>query len=236
MPTSPHLPGLFVTGTDTGVGKTYVTCEIVNELRNSGFRIGAYKPACSGSMLRADGHEIWEDIEALHHAAGGEYSKQLICPQAFRAPQAPPVAAQIEGTQVDESMLLQGLYHWQGIVDFVVVEGVGGWKCPVSHSMTVADLATQMGFPVLVVASSRLGVINHALLTIESVRSAGLDVVGLVLNDRSVGEEGNIGINLSEIMRFASISWVGSLKYRNKTVWIQPAESNWIDLLNELIL
>src|SRR5687768_477738 len=92
--------GLFVTGTDTGVGKTYLTCLIAREMRARGVSVGAYKPACTGCELAPDGRPRWADVDALADSLGGRYPADRICPQRFRAPLAPPVAAQQEGRAV----------------------------------------------------------------------------------------------------------------------------------------
>lgn len=175
------LSGLFVTGTDTGVGKTYVAAGMVRGLRERGVRVGAYKPVVSGCEAGAEG-PVWEDLRLLSAALGGEFPEERIGPQRFRAPLAPPVAARLEGKEVDADLLRTGIDWWRKRVDVVVVEGAGGLLSPVSESESVADLAVAFGFPVLVVARLSLGTINHTLLTLEAARSRGLTVAGVVLN------------------------------------------------------
>lgn len=95
------MRGLFITGTDTGVGKTHIACELVRELRAVGHRVGAFKPACSGASIEADGRPHWDDVERLRDALGRDVSDDQLCPQRFLAPLAPPIAAQQEGRAVD---------------------------------------------------------------------------------------------------------------------------------------
>jgi dethiobiotin synthetase len=175
------LRGLFVAGTDTGVGKTYVACGIIAALRARGIRVGAYKPAVSGS-INGPGSPIWEDLLRLQSALGGKAEFERICPQRFRAPLAPPVAARLEGKQVDVGLLRSGIDWWRARADFIVVEGAGGLLSPITEAESVADLAASFGFPLVIVARASLGTINHTLLTLEAARTRGLSVAGIVLN------------------------------------------------------
>ena len=175
--------GLFITGTDTGAGKTWLCSQIIRSANEDGIRTGGYKPVCSGVSVDSAGQEVWEDIEALRTACCREVSLELICPQAFRAALAPPVAAREEGKTVDRQLLSNGVNAWSGRVDFLVVEGVGGFLCPIAESYLVADLAQLLGYPIVIVSANRLGVINHTLLTYESVRARDLNIATIVLNN-----------------------------------------------------
>jgi dethiobiotin synthetase len=172
---------LFVTGTDTGVGKTHVACGIIAALRECGVRVGAYKPAVSGCMSGAD-EPVWDDLVRLQSALGGNVPIERISPQRFQAPLAPPVAARLEEKQVDAGLLRSGLEWWCGQADVVVVEGAGGLLSPISDTESVADLAASFGLPLIVVARLSLGTINHTLLTLEAARARGLTVPGIILN------------------------------------------------------
>ncbi|MCA9017464.1 MAG: dethiobiotin synthase, partial [Planctomycetaceae bacterium] len=178
------IPGLMIVGTDTGVGKTYISAAIARQLTSEGTRTGAYKPACSGSITAEQtGAHYWEDVALLSQAIGGTFPAHRICPQTFHAPLAPPVAAKKEGKQVDEELLRQGALWWQDQVDFLIVEGVGGVLCPLSENALVVDFVAALNFPVLIVARAGLGTINHSLLTIEVLQKRGLTIAGLILND-----------------------------------------------------
>lgn len=179
--------GLFITGTDTGVGKTYVTALIARSLAKSGKRVGVYKPVASGCEM-VEGRLFSEDAERLHSAIGGEVDIDNICPQRFAAPLAPHLAAQAEGKAVDADLLRSGISFWQDHCDIVLVEGVGGLMSPISDEDYVADLAYDFGYPLVIVAPNTLGVINQTLQTLitASTFRDGLDVAGIILNDIQV--------------------------------------------------
>jgi dethiobiotin synthetase len=174
--------GLFVTGTDTGVGKTHVAAQIVRTLVAAGKRVGVYKPVASGCMANASGLES-EDARALWEAAGRPGELQRVCPQRFAAPLAPHQAARAERRSVDDRLLRSGLSEWTARCEIVVVEGAGGLLSPVSDDSLVADLAADFDYPLVIVAANRLGAINHTLLTIAAARERQLPIAGIVLND-----------------------------------------------------
>ena len=157
---------LFVSGTDTEVGKTWVSCQILRKLRSNGHRVGAWKPVCSGAVER-NGQLIWEDVEALAAAIGGDTTEEIlidrICSQRFTVPMAPNVAARLEGREVSDEMLAGGLSLWRDHADLVLIEGAGGLMSPTSDGMLVADLALRLNSPLLLVAANRLGTIHQAL-------------------------------------------------------------------------
>ena len=175
--------GLFITATDTGVGKTYVTALIARALRNAGRVVGAYKPVCSGAEIGVDGSLSWGDVATLTAAIGGRFDAERVCPLRFRAPLAPNVAAQREGAKIDFQQLCEGAHWWRGRVEILLVEGVGGLLCPLTARETIADLAAALRYPLLVVARLGLGTINHTLLTVEAARNRGLVVMGILLNE-----------------------------------------------------
>ena len=178
------MNGIFLTGTDTGVGKTWVSAALIRTLRSAGRRVGAYKPACSGAELSADGQPLWTDLEVLQSALGRpEISLDRICPQRFAAPLAPPLAAAREGKSVDRELLTGGLRRWGQDADIVVVEGVGGLHGPMTETELLADLAAEWRLPTIVVSANRLGTISHTLLTIEAIRRREIPLLGFVLNE-----------------------------------------------------
>ncbi len=175
--------GLIITGTDTGVGKTFVAVEIIRALRDQGVTVGAYKPVVSGSSPGPSG-PVWDDLAKLQAALGGDdVPIERISPQRFLAPLAPPVAARIEGRTVDAGLLRRGVDWWRGRVDVVVVEGAGGLLSPLAETESLADVARDLEFPLVVVARLSLGTINHTLLTLEAAATRQLPVAGIVLNE-----------------------------------------------------
>ena len=174
---------LLVTGTDTNVGKTWVTSLLVREFRRCGISTGAYKPVCSGAEKNSEGDVVWADIEALRSACGNAPDIDLVCPQRFHAAVAPNIAARMEKRCVDNQLLIDGAVRWSARVDQLVIEGAGGIFCPLSDQLTVMDIAVELKTPVVVVAANRLGVINHTRLTVEALQAHGVDVVAIVLNE-----------------------------------------------------
>jgi dethiobiotin synthetase len=188
MPSSQPIPGLFFAGTDTEVGKTYQAAELARQLTDNRIRVGVYKPVASGLSLSAHDEELnpsetGSDANILCRAAGlSESLLSRICPQSFRAPLAPPVAAALEGSSVDESLLIEGARWWTGQCEFLIVEGAGGLCSPISSSMTVIDLARQLELPVVLVAANRLGCVSQILLAAEALQRRDMHLFAVVLN------------------------------------------------------
>ena len=177
----PALRGVFVTGTDTGVGKTVIAGAIARSLNFAGVRTEVFKPAASGCR-RDWGKLVSEDAEFLAAAADSARPLDEIAPLRYAAPLAPNVAAQRAAQTVDINAIFEAYRRLEGQCDAVVVEGVGGLMCPISDDLWVVHLAMMMGLPVVIVARADLGTINHTLLTIHAARSAGLRVAGVIVN------------------------------------------------------
>lgn len=193
-----------MTGTDTGVGKTYVTARLARTLRQHGVRVGVYKPVASGCVWQ-QGQWISEDAMTLWEAAGRIGTWEAVCPQRFAAPLAPPLAAAAEGCSVDAARLRSGLDYWLEHADLVLVEGAGGLMSPVTDDEFVADLACDFGFPLLVVAPNVLGVINQTLQTLITAATFrdGLEVAGIVLNHPRPPQQEDLSLatNRAELAR-----------------------------------
>ncbi len=172
--------GLFVVGTDTEVGKTYVACLLASHLAYLGNRVGVYKPVASG----CDGM-VPNDAELLRKACGTQWPLEQVCPQQFARPLAPPLAAQLEGRAVDKNKLIDGAKWWHDRCDVLVIEGAGGVLSPIASDWTVLDFAQRIRMPLLLVAPNRLGVVNHVLLAIEAATRRDLSVTTVVLNQLS---------------------------------------------------
>lgn len=193
--------GLFITGTSTEVGKTYVAALIARNLFQAGRQVGVYKPAASGCRREGD-RLIADDALALWEAAGRPLDLAAVCPQCFEAPLAPHLAAAAEGRAIDRQLLREGLAAWTAF-EVVIVEGAGGLLSPISDDDLVADLAVAFQLPVVVVADNCLGVINQTLLTIEACQQRGLRVPAVVLNDaRPQASDISQRRNLAELRRW----------------------------------
>lgn len=226
-----NIPGLLITGTDTDVGKTWVTALIARQLMADGVNVGAYKPVCSGAVTGADGRMRWSDVETLAAAVGGRFPRERICPQCFVAPAAPPVAAREEGLTVDSEELRRGAEWWSRQVEFLLIEGVGGLLCPVTETDVVADLAAEWMFPLIIVSHLGLGTINHTLLTVEVALSRGLRVAGVILNEcRPVGSGIAARTNAEEIAKRCPVPVLGTVEYNRRIGLLRvegPITMNW---------
>ena len=173
---------VFVTGTDTGVGKTYVTARLIRRLRAQGLDTVGFKPICCGGR---------EDAEILRAAADDALELNEVNPVWLRTPAAPYTAALVENRAIDLALIHETFAALRARHQSVVVEGVGGWLVPIQRDYAVADLAREMGLPVVVVVQNRLGALNHAALTVHHLRAAGQGCEGLILNDgpRTAPEE-----------------------------------------------
>jgi len=208
--------GFFITGTGTEVGKTYVTALLARALRAQGVRVGVYKPVASGCLRADDGTLVAEDAVALWHAAGRPLSLEEVCPQRFAAAVAPNVAARMEGRQVDGDLLRIGIDPWLAACELVLVEGAGGLMSPLSGDDYNADLAADLGLPVIVVAANRLGVINDTLQTVvtASVWGEGLPIAGVVLNQAhpAVGDQ-SLETNAEQLRTHLRVPLLGEVGY-----------------------
>ena len=224
--------GLFITGTNTEVGKTYVTALIARSLREAGHRVGVYKPAASGCLVEGD-QLVSEDAVTLWEAIGRSGSLEGVCPQLFRAPLAPHLAAREEGREMDVDLLRTGIEYWFDQCDIVLVEGAGGLMSPMSDDEYVADLADDLGYPLIVVAANELGVINQTLQTLITAVSLGdgLEIAGIVLNDiRQAEEDISTSSNFHQLVDRCTPPMLAHVHYGDETI---SSETDWFGLTNE---
>lgn len=179
------MNGWFVTGTDTGVGKTTIACALVRALQRRGARIAVSKPVASGANrtphgLRNDDALALAAAAELDVSAPGEYAR--INPFCFEPPIAPHIAAAEAGVVIDVAALAARIRRNAAENDWLVVEGAGGWRVPLDATHDFADLAIALELPVVLVVGLRLGCINHALLSAESIAASGLKLAGWVAN------------------------------------------------------
>ncbi len=162
----------IVTGTDTGVGKTYVTCLILQALRAAGKDAVGYKPISCGDR---------DDAIKLA-AASGKIPLDEVNPVHFKSALAPYTACMLENRTLDPAELIRGFHHLSAKHDCVIVEGVGGWEVPIAAGYRFSDFAADLKLPVVVVAGNRLGALNHTLLTVDAIQAKGLTCAGIILN------------------------------------------------------
>ncbi len=184
----------FVTGTDTEIGKTLITSALLHALGAAGVRAAGMKPLAAGAELR-DG--VWhnEDVDQIHAAAPLKLPRELTTPYLLRTPAAPHIAAALEGVVIAPQNILDSYAAVRRQAEAVVVEGVGGFRVPLTDDYDTADLARDLALPVVLVVGLRLGCISHALLTAEAIAARGLRLAGWVANtiDPAMGHmRGNI--------------------------------------------
>ena len=173
--------GIFVTGTDTGVGKTIVSATLALALRLRGVNVGVMKPVTSGCR-EVDGRLVSDDAELLCQAAGVPCDSDA-APYLLREPLAPAEAARIDGVRIDFNHIAECYHRLAGRHDVVIVEGAGGLMVPLAGGLLVADLAKQLELPLVVVARPDLGTVNHTVLTCFAARQMDIPVAGVIVNN-----------------------------------------------------
>ncbi|MDD2897556.1 MAG: dethiobiotin synthase [Desulfuromonadaceae bacterium] len=216
--------GIFVTGTDTGVGKTIVAATLARLLRMNGVSVGVMKPVTSGCR-EEDGQLISDDALLLCQAAGVPFTEDS-APYRLREAIAPADAARIDGVRIDFAVIKASFDRLAAAYDYVIVEGAGGLMVPLSGGLLVADLACQLALPLLVVARPGLGTINHTVLTCFSAQQMGLRVAGVIVNGMperpGLAEKGAP----HQIGSLCSASVLG--------VWPQRSEIDEMEVVDEL--
>jgi dethiobiotin synthetase len=180
----PRKCGLFITATDTGVGKTLIAGGIAHLLTKRGLKVGVFKPIATGCIRARYGLES-ADACFLAHYADADYPLTVVNPAAYLTPAAPLVAAETEKRPIDFELIAETYTYLCNSCDIVIVEGIGGVRVPLTEEFDVRDLAAALGLPVVIVARPGLGTINHILLTIDSLRSKGIEPAGIVINGYS---------------------------------------------------
>ena len=205
--------GIFITGTDTEIGKTIVAGGLAAALKAPGVNVGVMKPIASGG-IEHKGHIASEDAIFLKHAAQVDDALDLINPICLRHPLAPSVAAEIEGVSINLRKIDAAFTQLCQMHEFIVVEGVGGIAVPICKEMLVADIAQRFRLPLLIVARPNLGTINHTVLTVEFAKSYNLEICGIVLN---ASQEGSKGLaeetNPKELERLTHLPILGTVPF-----------------------
>ncbi|MFQ3578307.1 MAG: dethiobiotin synthase [Verrucomicrobiia bacterium] len=206
--------GVFVTGTDTGVGKTWFAGLLLKRLLAQGLRAAGFKPFCCGDR---------EDALCLA-SAGAEGDVNRVNPFWFQAPVSPLAAAMLENRPPDLSLVRQAFQHLASQYDVVVAEGAGGWLVPISQDYTMADLAMEFALPVVVVVANRLGCLNHTLLTLADLRRRGATCLGLVVNEIAPpSDDPARTTNPALLDMLAGVPVIARLPYRDpEGAWISP--------------
>lgn len=191
------MKGLFVTGTDTGVGKTFVSCALIRTARASGHSVFAFKPIETGCCSGGPGEDQIALAEASNDVARGTYR--------LLQPAAPWVAAQAEQVEIDLDRIRAEIAVGHQGVARVLVEAAGGWRVPITRTGDTSDLARSCGLPILVVARAGLGTINHTLLTVEAIQRDELEICGVVLSTRPGEDLAFVASNAEQIRQRSSV-------------------------------
>lgn len=210
------MTGLFITGTDTGVGKTFVARGLAGALRQRGAHVGVMKPVetgCGPSNQRSP-----SDAAALATAAGSRLDLAYICPYQLEAPLAPDVAARLENIRVDPQSIVARYHEIASSHDITLVEGAGGLLVPIVARYTMADLADDLGIPLVVVVDSKLGAINHTLLTLEAAASREIEVCGYVINHTSDKPDMASETNAALLGRSTDVACLGRIEWNPAAV------------------
>lgn len=193
---------IFITGTDTGVGKTFTATRLVRLLRATGLRVAGMKPICCGDR---------DDAEQLLAASSSGATIDELNPVWLKTPAAPFSASLVEDVDIEIAALADQLCELQRRFDYVVVEGVGGWLVPLRRDQFVSDLAVAMKLPVLVVAMNRLGCLNHTMLTVRNVTASGLQCAGVALNSPTTGSDFASNTNREILEQIAGVPIVDGI-------------------------
>jgi dethiobiotin synthetase len=223
--------GLFITGTEAGVGKTLIGCALAFAAHARGMRVGVMKPIETGCRQVAGILEP-ADARGLAYAAASDLPIELICPYRYQSPLVPPAAA--EADHVDPPDILEIAEAYRKInarSDFVIVEGIGGlatpigWSTPRLRPKDSTDLARALNVDVVVVAANRAGCLNASILTVHHARSRGVDVVGIILNDADASSAPAAETNLESLRKVTDVPIFGRIRFK------QPVTREIIDAL-----
>lgn len=219
---------IFITGTDTGAGKTFVTCALAALFKDLGYRVGVMKPVETG-CLEKEGELFADDAYRLKQASGCAEPIDKICPYRLAEPLAPSVSAERAGVRIDADYLLSVCHEITAQHDITLIEGAGGLMVPLLPSYTFADFARVANLPVIVVAANKLGVINHLLLTLEHASCKGLRTAGYVLNQIESQISLAAATNREVLASLTGVPCLGELPYHAGTNFETAVLAGWVE-------
>jgi dethiobiotin synthetase len=205
--------GIFITGTDTGIGKTFISVGLLKALKETGLNVCPMKPVETGCKVQRE-KIVPEDTLKLVKAAQVNEPLDLINPYRFRQPLAPAVAAELEGAVIRKQNIVSAYKKLSKKYDITIVEGAGGIMVPVYRKYLFIDLIKDLALPVLIVARPGLGTLNHTLLTLEAARNRGIDVMGVIINCSSkMRNDVSLQTNPGEIEKLGEVPVLGVISY-----------------------
>jgi dethiobiotin synthetase len=205
--------GILITATDTGAGKTYVTCLLGSRLLREGVSVLPLKPVESGCAPGADGRSFPADAAALRDAFAPGLSVSAVCRYPLSAVLSPHLAARAEGVSIDPARMRQTVIDAAKATDVVLIEGAGGVTAEIREGYSFADLARDLALPVLIVAGNRLGVLNHLKLTLHYLQSEAIPLFGVILNDLTPEPFSARETNETEAHRIVGECYLGRVPY-----------------------
>ena len=210
------MKGWFITGTDTEIGKTHITLALMEALKQQGNKVVGMKPVASGCD-ETDAGLRNSDALAIQAACSSHKAYELVNPYSFKPPIAPHLAAHNNGILIDIEKIASIAYELAHDEDVILIEGVGGWKVPLSGGQMLADLATALDLPVILVVGMRLGCINHALLSAEAIGASGLQLAGWIANsvDPDMDERDAVHESLQQLM---DAPLLGQMSYKGELI------------------
>lgn len=222
----------FVTGTDTGVGKTTAAAACLSVLATTGHKVVGMKPIVSGGVNRGD-QIVYQDVEILKQCSNIKVSNELINPYAFVPAIAPHLAARDAHIEIDINQIISCFQHLRALADCVVIEGVGGWSVPIGRDQTMGDVAKALNCPVILVVGMRLGCLNHSILTANAIQSAGLSLVAWIANEIDPGFE-RFDDNLQELVDRINRPLLGIIPYQQRQPLNFSKIAGYLDLTSLL--
>lgn len=226
--------GIFITGTDTGVGKTHVSLLLMKVLQEQGLKVLGMKPVASGGIWK-DGRLVNEDALALQAQGSHEVPYEIINPYLFEPAIAPHLAAAEAGVEIRLEPILEAYRALEAQADLVIIEGAGGWRVPLAEGLEMADLALALDLPVVLVVGMRLGCLNQALLSTESIKNKKTRFIGWIANEADSGME-KLKENFDFLEKSLEVPCLGLLYWNNKPLHTFPTKPLQIDNLQCAIL
>lgn len=207
------MNNFFITGTDTGVGKTFATCALIAAMQQRGIDVAAMKPVAAGNVQGA-GMAMNEDVAAYQELTRHRFPLHLVNPYCFHEPIAPHIAAAHQGITPDLSVIHIAYNQLAERADAILMEGAGGFLVPLMEAVSMAEIPVRLHLDVILVVGMRLGCLNHALLTAEAIRKRGLTLIGWIANTPAPGETMNAyDENLSTLNRLLGAPLLGELRF-----------------------
>ena len=225
------MDSLFITGTDTGIGKTYVAAGIATTLRVSGTDVGVMKPFAAGDAQKSGFKS--DDAQILRRAAQIKDPESLVNPQFFSIEASPYTAQKKLGINPDIQMVIKCFKRLSEIHDMLVVEGIGGVMTPITENYFVADMIVQMNIPAIIVAGSRIGTINHTIMTCLACKERGVKIKGIIINDF------DRGYDVSELAKdlecLTGVNVLGSIPFMNTDNHHHHHKNNIYEIFNDAL-